>query len=61
LFTVGYSHANAHQTGITYPSGRAITYGFDAQGQINTITMDGTTSSFGAGLPLRSKSRQINS
>ncbi len=43
-FTVGYSYASGRQTGITYPSGRAVAYGFDAQGHVTSITVDGTTS-----------------
>jgi RHS repeat-associated protein len=42
-FTVGYTYASGRQTGITYPSGRAITYGFNVQGQVTSITVDGTT------------------
>ena len=36
---MGYSYANGRQTGVTYPSGRAITYGFDAQGQVASIAV----------------------
>ncbi len=43
-FTVGYSFSSGRQTGITYPSGRALAYGFDAQGHVTSITVDGTTS-----------------
>src|SRR5476651_1584794 len=42
-FTVSYSYSNGRQTGITYPSGRAITYAFDAKGQVSSITIDGST------------------
>jgi RHS repeat-associated protein len=42
-FTVGYSYSSGHQTGITYPSGRAIAYTFDAKGQIASVTVDGST------------------
>ena len=41
---MGYSYASGRQTGITYPSGRAVAYGFDAQGHVTSITVDGTTS-----------------
>jgi len=42
-FTIGYSYSNGRQTGITYPSGRAITYTFDAKGDVASIKVDGTT------------------
>jgi YD repeat-containing protein len=42
-FTVGYTYSNGRQTEITYPSGRAITYTFDAKGQIASIAVDGGT------------------
>ena len=48
-FTVGYSYSSARQTGITYPSGRSITYGFNAGGQITSISVDGTTSVLASG------------
>jgi RHS repeat-associated protein len=41
-FTVGYGFSSGRQTGITYPSGRAISYGFNSQGQITSIAVDGT-------------------
>jgi len=40
-FTVGYSYANARETGIIYPSGRAIAYTFDAGGHVASISVDG--------------------
>jgi len=43
IFAVGYAYSNGRQTGITYPSGHALTYGFDAQGRIASIVVDGTT------------------
>jgi RHS repeat-associated protein len=48
-FTVGYSYSNGRQSGITYPSGRAITYGFNSAGQVTSITVDGTTSVLSGG------------
>jgi RHS repeat-associated protein len=48
-FTIGYSFSSGRQTGITYPSGRAITYGFDAKGQVSSITVDGTTTILSSG------------
>jgi len=42
-FTVAYTYANGRQAGITYPSGRAVTYGFDLDGRVSSITVDGTT------------------
>ena len=42
-FTMGYSYSSGRQAGITYPSGRAITYGFDSKGQIASVTIDGST------------------
>jgi RHS repeat-associated protein len=41
-FAVAYSYANGRQTGITYPSGRSVTYGFDAGGRIASVSVDGT-------------------
>ena len=40
-FTVSYSYANGRQTGITYPSGRVVSYSFDADGRIASMTVDG--------------------
>jgi RHS repeat-associated protein len=48
-FTVGYSYSSGRQTGITYPSGRAITYGFNSQGQVTSVTVDGTTTILSSG------------
>ena len=48
-FTVGYSYARGRQTGITCPSGRAITYGFHAAGQASSISIDGTTTVLSSG------------
>jgi RHS repeat-associated protein len=48
-FTVGYSYSNGRQTGITYPSGRAIAYGFNGQGQVTSVTVDGSTTVLSAG------------
>ena len=42
-FTVGYSYSSGRQSGITYPSGRAVAYSFDAKGQVAGITVDGAT------------------
>ena len=42
-FTVGYGYSLGRQSGITYPSGRAVAYSFDAKGQVAGITVDGTT------------------
>jgi len=42
-FTVGYGFASGRQTGVTYPSGRAATYGFNAQGQVTSIAVDGAS------------------
>ena len=40
---MAYSYASGHQTGITYPSGHAVTYGFDAGGHVTSLTVDGTS------------------
>jgi len=48
-FTVGYGYASGRQTGITYPSGRAVTYSFDLRGQVVSITVDGTVSVLASG------------
>jgi RHS repeat-associated protein len=42
-FTVGYSYSGGRQTGMTYPSGRVVTYGFNAAGQVISISVDGTS------------------
>ena len=41
-FTVAYSYADGRHTGITYPSGRSVSYGFDAGGRIASVSVDGT-------------------
>jgi len=48
-FSVSYRHAAGRTTGLTYPSGRSLGYGFDAQGRITDITMDGRTILSGIG------------
>ena len=40
-FTVVYSYSSRRQTAITYPSGRATTYGFDVQGNVAACSMGG--------------------
>ncbi len=40
-YTVGYSYANGRQTGLTYPSGHAVTYGFDSGGHVSSVVVDG--------------------
>jgi RHS repeat-associated protein len=42
-FTVGYAYANGRLASITYPSGRVVAYGYDLQGQVTSITVDGST------------------
>jgi RHS repeat-associated protein len=42
-FAVEYSFASGRQSGVTYPSGRAITYGFNSRGQVTSISVDGTS------------------
>ena len=42
-FTVAYSYSQGRQTGVVYPSGRSITYGFNSQGQISAIAIDSAT------------------
>lgn len=42
-FTVSYGYASGRQTGITYPSGRAVAYGFDAVGHIASVSVDGVS------------------
>ena len=38
-FTVSYQYAAGRMTGITYPSGRKLSYAFDAQGRIGGVTL----------------------
>ena len=47
-FTVGYQYAAGRMTGITYPSGRSVSYAFDSQGRISGMTMAGQTVLTGA-------------
>jgi RHS repeat-associated protein len=42
-FAVAYAYADGRQTGITYPSGHVIVYGFDSGGHIASIAIDGTS------------------
>ena len=43
-FNTGYSFdAYGRNSGITYPSGLAVTYGFDSAGQINTLSVNGSS------------------
>ena len=48
-FTVGYQYAAGRMTGITYPSGRRVSYAFDAQGRISGVSMGGQAVLSGAG------------
>jgi YD repeat-containing protein len=39
VYTLGYSYdLSGRLSGLTYPSGRTVTYGFDALGRVNEIT-----------------------
>ena len=40
-FSVRYRYAAGRATGIVYPSGRSVSYAFDAQGRIASIMADG--------------------
>jgi RHS repeat-associated protein len=40
---VDYAYGPGRQAGLTYPSGRLIAYGFNASGQVSSITVDGAT------------------
>jgi hypothetical protein len=37
-FTLGYAYGSGRQTGITYPSGRIVSYGFNAQVRIPVMS-----------------------
>ncbi len=41
-FTVGYTYANGNLTTLTTPSGRAITYGYDNNRHIVSVSVNGT-------------------
>jgi RHS repeat-associated protein len=43
VFTTAYAYASGRQTGITYPSGHVVTYGFDSQGQVTSVSLDGAS------------------
>ncbi len=47
-FAVGYRHAAGRLTGITYPSGRVLSYAFDAQGRVTGVAIGGQTVLSGA-------------
>ncbi len=40
-FTIGYQYAAGRMTGLTYPSGRNLSYAFDPQGRVTAISMGG--------------------
>ena len=40
-FLVSYQYSAGRATGITYPSGRNVSYGFDTQGRINSVAVAG--------------------
>ncbi len=40
-FTIGYQHAAGRMTGLAYPSGRSLSYAFDAQGHVAAIAIGG--------------------
>jgi len=42
-FRVDYAYGPGRQAGLTYPSGRVIAYGFNASGQVSSLTVDGAT------------------
>ena len=47
-FAVGYQYAAGRTTGITYPSGRMLSYAFDGQGRASGVTIGGQTVLSGA-------------
>src|SRR6185503_10237101 len=47
-FAVSYQYAAGRRTSITYPSGRAVSYGYDTQGRIVGIATAGQTVLSGA-------------
>ena len=40
-FRIDYAYGPGRPTGLTYPSGRVVAYGFNASGQVTSITVDG--------------------
>ena len=40
-FAIGYQYAAGRMTGLTYPSGRNLSYAFDPQGRVTAISMGG--------------------
>ncbi|HET9644259.1 MAG TPA: RHS repeat-associated core domain-containing protein, partial [Burkholderiaceae bacterium] len=42
-FRIDYANGPGRPTGLTYPSGRVVAYGFNAGGQVTSITVDGVT------------------
>jgi RHS repeat-associated protein len=48
-FVLGYEYAAGRMTSMTYPSGRKVMYGFDAQGRITNISLAGQAVLSGAG------------
>ncbi len=48
-FSVGYQYAAGRATGLTYPSGRSVSYSFDSQGRVAGITIAGQTVLSGVG------------
>jgi RHS repeat-associated protein len=47
-FSVVYGYSMGRQVSTTYPSGHALTYGFNSQGQVTSISVDGTAILSGA-------------
>ncbi|MEO8306260.1 MAG: RHS repeat-associated core domain-containing protein [Betaproteobacteria bacterium] len=47
-FSIGYQYAAGRATGITYPSGRSVSYTIDPQGRISAIRIGGQTILSGA-------------
>ena len=41
--SIGYSYTNGNLTGITTPSGQAIVYGYNSNGEITSVSVNGTT------------------
>ena len=47
-FAVVYQYASGRMTGVTYPSGRSLSYAFDVQGRVTGVTIGGQTVLSGA-------------
>jgi RHS repeat-associated protein len=41
--TVGYGYTNGNLTSLTTPSGQVVVYGYNSNGQVTSITVNGTT------------------